>query len=278
MPNLSYPHPVLRADSGEPDIGIGSVSDIEIGFEVSERNIRIDLSRLVTNNPVIDSLIEAGAAGWFIRAQCPGTYYRRSWATSNKNFTITLDTRDVGNTVDLGVEVCARRPIEGYRPGGIHADYAGQAFDLREGDVLASAGRTVFSVDTAFDPLSASVESIINICEGDFEYGPFEVDLDDDIIRVSLSVKDWDRYQAIRNNWTGFIHSSIVVPTLVLALPLVQKHVGQKWADRLSALRSAAEAGGINAGTDLELAQELLRGPLRRGIDDIIREMDRGES
>lgn len=277
--NVSYPHPVLG--NGD-DIGLGTTDTITVACTVRDESVTLEIEGLRTENPTIDKLVDDGVAEWVIRIQCARTYYRSTVTTQEPAASTTIDGRELDGAVDIDVSLCAIVEIPGYLPDGMHADYGDQAFDLLVGDLVVLGGGFRFNVDKEFDPLRASVRSLMTVSEGDHEIGAFRVDLDDDLILISLSKHDWAAWNATKDHAPEILHASLVVPVLLHCIPKVVDYLGTRWADRLDVLLERVAAGEAPLHDDLARAQALLagpkaRGPMGRGLASLQMLIDQGD-
>ena len=277
--HVSYPHPVL---SNGDDIGLGTTDAIDLACTIRDESVTLEIEGLRTENPTIDKLVEDGLAEWVVRVQCARTYFRSTTTTRDGTASTTIDGRELDGAVDVDVSVCAVAEIPGFRPDGVHKDYGDQKVDLLVGDLLVLGGSFRFAVDKDFDPLRASVRSLMTVTEGDHDVGSFRVDLDDDLILVSLSKHDWASWNATKDHAPEILHASLVVPVLQHCIPRVEEFEGRRWADRMDVLLERVMSGDTPLHDDLSKAQALLSGPrdlgpMGRGLASLQMLIDRGD-
>lgn len=278
--HVSYPHPVLGNDD---DVSVGTTETIDLACTIRDESVTLEIEGLRTKNPIIDKLVEDRLAEWVVRIQCARTYFRSMTTTQDSAATITIDGRELDGAVAVDISLCAVAAIPGYQPDGVHGDYGDQKFDLMVGDLVVLGGRFTFTVDKEFDPLRASVRSLMTVSEGDHDVGAFRVDLDDDLILVSLSKHDWAAWNETKDHAPEILHACLVVPVLLHCIPKVGEYAGRRWADRMDVLLERAAAGNAALNNDLSKAQALLAGPkalgpMGRGLASLQWLIDRGDA
>jgi hypothetical protein len=269
---VSYPHPVI----GLRDDVAGELAPLDADLQCDGSLVRITVKDLRVTNPTVQAYIDTGAAGFMIRVHSARTYFRWSWTTSEASLTIEVPAAKLGSQVKVAHRVVALKPIQGYRPQGLHPDYGDVRFALAPGDVLAEGAEASFDIDSDFDPLTGSVGSIMQVKQGDHSRGA-KVEFNVDKITIRIGKDDYAAYQSVRAGAPAILHSVVVLPVLVEAVALVQKggdgvHDDLLWSGRL---RSMIDAKGISLdGSLVEIAQELLANPLQRSCEEARRHLD----
>lgn len=267
--SISYPHPVL----GNGDDIAGGVMEPVIEYSITDEAIRLHVNNLSTGHSSVDMLIDSEHAQWQIRVKCARTYMRENFVVSGPEWTKTLSGTDYEGIVKIETQVLAVNDIEDYSPTGAHADYGDEVFQIKTGELLAIGPIFSFHIDKVFDPLKAPVASLLKVKEGEHDTGPFQLDLDDDMIFVKLSKADWQEYAGIRDRVPALLHSAIVMPVLATAITELNKYEGTLWAGRL---RDLIERKEIDISHPLTAAQELLGSPLKRTFDEVNTKLDKG--
>jgi len=229
-------------------------------------------------NPTIDEYIRQGDAAFSIRVGCGATYYREVFKTHEARFEKTLPSATLSGEIEVRVHVCSLKPINPYKPVGLHEDYESRAFSLRASDFLAVGPRFRVQPDKKFDPLAVDVSSIMRIVRGKFEKGPFRVNLDWNQIRVELSEEDHASYGLVSARFPGMIHGALVLPVLYEAIVHMQKPKDEQdmredltWFKRLSSLLQTRD---LQREPALVAAQKLLESPFSRVLADARRELE----
>jgi len=266
---ISYPHPVL----GNGDDISNNVMEPEVEYTITDEAIRLSASRLLTGHTGIDELVSSNYAQWQIRVQCNRTYMRANFLTSGPDWCHHLAGPDFEGTVDVETQVIAVRSIDDYSPDGAHSDYSSECFQIKPGELLAVGPAFRFHVDKNYDILKAPVSSLLQVREGDHEHGPFKVLLEDRLIFVELSKRDWQEYAGIRDRVPTILHSAVVLPVLAKAISDIGDYSDTIWANRLQEI---IERRDIDTENPLNAAQELLDCPLKRTFDQVNAMLDRG--
>ena len=266
---ISYPHPVY----GNGDDIADAVMEPIIEYTITDEALQIRASDLITGHSDIDKLVNDGKARWQIRVKCPRTYIRENFLVADKKWSTNLAGPDYEGTVEIETCVLAIEDIDNYTPANAHEDYEDESFQIKSGELLAIGPDFTFLVDKVYDPLKAPVASLLKVVEGEHDTGPFHLILDDDLIIIKLSKKDWQEYAGIRDRVPSLLHSSIVLPVLAAAISNIYTNQGTLWSDRLKELIEIKE---IDIEHPLIAAQVLLDSPLTRTFDEVNARLDKG--
>lgn len=261
MSGFSFPHPVLGNDddvAGDWEPQLDKVT-------LERTRITLEFSGLVPGNADIAKLVAAGDAHVVLRIQCPRTYYRDVVTTAKPNLVHMLDASDVEDNVEIAVSVCAARPLPGYAPVGMHADYPASGFGLLQGDVLAVADRFLFSADKDFDPLRGPIPSLLVVRQSGEPDGPFEVDWSGDKIEIAVNDQQWSHFLYFTDMAPHYLHSALVLPVLALAITKMEEQ-DTKWKSRL--LKFFVDRD-IDWSDPCRAAQELLADPFGRASEQL---------
>jgi len=267
---ISYPYPVC----GNGDDVVGAVMEPSIEYSITDEAIQLKVSDLTTGHNDIDGLVNDGRARWQIRVKCARTYIRENFLVEGPQWSTNLAGPDYEGTVEIETRVLAVDDISNYSPENAHEDYNGAEFYLKAGELLAIGPDFTFLVDKDYDPLKAPVASLLNVVEGEHDSGPFQLILDDDIIIIKLSRKEWGQYAGIRDRVPTLLHSALVMSVLAAAITKIDEHQETLWSARLKDLIQKKE---VNTDCSLTAAQELLDSPLTRTFDEVNARLDRGD-
>lgn len=269
--SLLLPHPVL----GRGDDVLGEYKIAEDGFNVQQDDKKTILSvEFVLENKTLEDLISNKKANFNIEVECPATFYRRSFPFTDNKCKVEIEKNDLRNKVIVSFYITANINIPKYIVLGANPDYEDSEFDIGEGDVLAFAGTTSFNAEILWEDLRR-IFNIIKI-QKDLERdeGPAMFNLSNDIIYVSLSKKDFLRYDSYRDendSFTAIYHSSIVLSALIYALTEMmserkQEYIEYKWYRVLDSRRiNDNEINSLwNPINIPEIAQKMLGEPLKR--------------
>lgn len=258
----SYPYPVL----GNRDDILSDIIDCDLESVAVENRLILKLPELKITHPDISSLISAGDAAWLIRVRCSRTYYRVIDIISDKSWEKIFDSSNLEGEVVVDVSVIAMTDIKNYAPDFMNEDYGEQKFFVENRNILAIGPTFKIQIDKQFDPLKAPMSSFIRIIRGDFQSGPCQVTLDDDLILVELSKQDWEGYAGIKDRAYSVLHSSLILPVLAEAIREIEKHSDVMWSSRLQTL--IAEQN-LNLDKPFESAQFLLDSPIERTFKNL---------
>lgn len=270
--NISYPYPVL----GNEDDARGVFNVRSFKHVLSRQQILLSAS-FDLENKTIEKLIEEKKAAFTVEVECPGTFFRKSYLTHDRNAKIVLPSDLVREHVSVTFFIRATESIEKYHVEGCHEDYEGFTSEISAGDVLALGGATSFIADKDFDPLRPVISSLIAIKPGTHDKGPMVVGYNDDKIIIKLSKNDHKNYLTVKSKVSivGILHAAIVLPVLADAIRLVnekdQELQGMHWFRRLEVILRQQELGGDEP---LSSAQQLLSSPVERCLFCLTHEDD----
>lgn len=267
---LSLPHPVLGL--GDDVNGFYRASP---AVKLGRQNISVIVNHGVSNK-TIESLLNNKAVVFCTEINCPQTFYRKAFLTTESSQVIEIPSDELRDKTEINFYIIAAKDISSYSVDGANEDYRGFTFEIEKGDVLGYGGRTFFIAAKRWEDIKA-LSSLMVIKKSEKEKGPFDVDLNSDKIVVYLSEQDFDTFRrASRHGFDPIFHSSIAVPVLMHALNqmmgddeenLFENH---KWYQIL-------EFRKIDEGLDRkwsreyipEIAQTLLVDPLTRTLSRV---------
>lgn len=273
--NLLLPHPVL----GRGDDVLGKYNVMEDSFVIEQDGKNTKLSALLNlENKTLENLIAKKIVNFNIEIECPATFFRKSFLSSENKIQVELDKNILRDKVIVSFFITAINKITDYSNSDANEDYQNTKFDISEGDVLAYAGTISFNADILWEDLRR-IFNIIKIRPDERENGPAIYQLNGDVIFISVSKNDYinyDNYKEENENFTSIYHTSLVLPCLVFALTEMMSDRGNdykeyKWYRVLDSRR--INEPEINRLWDLrgvpELAQVMLGNPYSRTFDAI---------
>ncbi len=260
----SYPFPVL----GNLD-DISGIFSPAMDYTLEPSQVTLDCT-FELENETIEGLIDTGDASFYVQLECPSTFYRRTYSSSERSLRIELVAGDLRDKVNVTFLVCSNVQIPEYSPVGVHPDLAGEPSYVEVGDVLADGGVGFFIADKTFDPLKAPISSFMKINKGSAKTGPMVIDYEDEQIIIVLSEEDYDRYLYVKNYAPNILHSSLVLPALTDVLYTMKydrkAHEDQPWYARLQQIIVQQK---IDMSEPIVAAQQILGQPLQRSFDEI---------
>ncbi|PIZ64391.1 hypothetical protein CO051_03505 [Candidatus Roizmanbacteria bacterium CG_4_9_14_0_2_um_filter_39_13] len=274
--NLLLPHPVL----GRGDDVMGNFKVNVDGFTVQQNIQKTKLSiDLFLENKTLEQLISKEEALFNVEIECPATFYRTSFISIKPRFEIEIDKNYLRERVNVAFYITSNKKLE-YKNEGANSDYENSSFEVNEGDVLGSAGSTSFNASILWEDLRRIFNIIKIEKDQERDEGSAIFKLNNDIIYISLSKKDYISYENYRNesdNFTWIYHASLVFPALIYALNEMMSeeraddYKQYKWFIVLDSRRAnEAEVRNIwNPENIPEIAQIMIGRPLARMLSSI---------
>jgi hypothetical protein len=246
--------------------------------EDSDPDNYIVTARYELDNPGIHQLLAEQKAEFVCELSCTGAFFRTSKTSSSFTQIMHIPKNAVRDEVEMLFLIVANDDILRYTNPDAHPDFAGYAFDLQKGDVLAYIGESSFIAGIAFQKLKA-VSSFMEIIKGDQTNGETIVLLDTPKIQIQLPSEDYQRYSApsIVNNkeYAAIFHAGIVLPALIHALHQMinsESFNDYAWA-KIVRFRMENEEGlhGITFEHEnvIKISQYLLSMPVGRLLSDL---------
>jgi hypothetical protein len=264
----SYPHPVL----GNRDDVPGAAFQATLEMSTDKENVYVVVD-IVCSCETLNTLLVAGRAAYVLHVECSNTLFRRAYEFREPRHRISIGADNLNDAVEVNVFVLATDRIPGYYIPEAHSDYAGTAFEIQRGDILAVGEGQVFHIESDFDSLSR-IGSIMQINEspkdGDI---PMEPSFDGDKIVIFLSKSDFSDYKILKlhEGVRSPLTTTIVLPVLVEALHILKEKGESDGAEDprrwVRALSRRIESLGLAAESQpLLLAQKLLELPVKRAL------------
>lgn len=228
--SFSFPFPVLGHAN---DIVGHELPPIEMLSTItgSTVELRLEPVPLTTGHATLDQLVADDKAAWFLRVHCARTYFRKESRLSPDNPAIRISTDDVEGKTACELFVIAMQDISGYWPANMHSDYSGTSFNVRQAEVLAIIDTFETHIEPRFDPMTADPTSFIRFqVDSSKRNGPFVVDLDGDLITVSLPREEWTLVNEMNGRIPDLAHAAIVLPVLMMAISQKGNHRSTRWA------------------------------------------------
>lgn len=273
--NLSLPHPVL----GINDDVSGSIYKPTLLVTPGKKSTSLKISQELMNSTLV-SMISTGKAVYCIQINCPQTLYRETFEMLDGETELVIGTNNLRNKVFVDFFIIAKTDISDYLIEGSNPDYDGYKFDIQKGDVLAFGASMQFLAVKNWDMLKGCKAFLQVERDDNNKSGPFSVFLSDEQIIIRLSSQDFDNYTyCSKTDYSGILHSSIVLPVLVYALgEMLRDKEGYedcKWFQVLEMLRVQDENLKKIDWADHSniplIAQTLLERPLTRALTNLIK-------
>lgn len=268
----SLPHPVV----GVGDDAFGELSASTPDVDVSSQTTTISINELRCTNEAIDSLLNDGGAEFVVRIECGSTFFRRVWKTANHSLDISVGSGELQGTVEVTIDVAARRTLDSYRPTRLHADYGDASFTIETGSILATGLYFYFDVHDSFDPLSGNAASLFRIRSNETDDEPMSVVCDaENHVIIKLSKSELTQYEKVKQHHVGVIHTGLVFPALIEAINSLRSSDQQAllpWQLRLRQILDDAAIGDETSA--ITAASIVLKRPFYRAATHVLAKMD----
>lgn len=264
---MRYPHPVL-SESSSDYTGV----EFSVSFEqqiTDDDQLKI-ISQLSTNCDELKNLIEnqKASAGYFV--VCRRTYFNHLQCVSLGKSEEYFKKSDLYGAVSLHPLIWTLQNVENYSSRHIDAEF-GKEIAITRGAVIAMGPEFRFSIDQQkFKPF----ETIFNLAQSkDVEPGMIKVDPEGDKITILAEPKTYNSIAEMRN-----IHSGRTILINAVYMPAIMDIVSRLQTDGPSleskpwyrVFEAKCDDMGIRPSDEaclpLEVAQKLLRGPLKATI------------
>jgi hypothetical protein len=280
----SFPYPVLDWT----DDVTSSFEILNVTKSPSTEDIVVAFD-LESNDPDLWARVDDGALRVEFRWTCNATMEAgvlesltvRSIGPVRRSFETSLPQDRVARAIDIEVIVVAACPSPAWSWSRQHPDYAGETFEVEEGDILAQVPSFPISAKKLYDPMSGPVGACFEFVRQPSLRRGMRVDLSsDEVVRVELA----DR---LYNDLTQLSHrpellvSLIVLPALtdtLARLRLMADHdtvedsawylsLNRMVLDRTDRAESLASEFEV-----LPIAQRLLEHPIDSALESLTTE------
>ena len=265
LSNRSFPYPVVGNADDVQD------AEFQATFEFESDKTNFYLSATVKcSSTTLLKLIDKGRACYTLHVECGNTLFRETYDFTSETHRVTLPGTLVHDTVEVNAFVRATAPAANYEVEGAHEDYAGAAFAIGPGDILAVADGQAFDADHDVDPLRKVGSLMVIVRSTKSGDHSMEVDFDGDPnkILILLSESDFAAYIAMKMvpNLTSHLTTTLVLPVLIEAIHILEEPEPPdcKWARVLAQRLETLNVG--SAASALEKAQRLLELPIKRAL------------
>lgn len=276
----SYPHPVL-SHFGDDILNSVFMPVVKVK---GAKNAYVFEAIFKTNNADLLHLIEQKKAQYAVHVECNQTRYRSIFTNSAVNFSFEIPASMLDGRVEVCSFILAARPLDKYKNGDFHPDYAKLSFRVRRGDTLAVGHDHEFPADKKNDPLR-KVSSIFSIVKSnDPQAIGMDIDLSGLKIRVTLSEANFNAYMFLRQSQPlhAVLSASIIVPALVDVIEKVRcaamenatgQFVDRRWymvlSRKLRDISIDPENPDSFVDSSLKIAQVVLGHPISASLEGL---------
>lgn len=237
-PGKGWPYPVLRPEFGddypnaefqveiEPRLALGSVAlDTTAEFKLSDPDLR--------------NLVEKGAAEYVLLVKSPKTHFRKEFQSSEPRIVCSFRGELSGRVEFSSFLVCIETQHD-FVAKGWHSDFAGLAFDIQAGFVLAEDKPKEYWIDSADE---APIGTIFEHRPGGLHDGRWDCNLDNDRVQIQLSDADSRRFRRAREQANNtpqgqYLMNGLFLPVLIHVLNRADEsdgaYAGYRWFDSLN--------------------------------------------
>ncbi|MGI9296881.1 MAG: hypothetical protein ACR2QC_03160 [Gammaproteobacteria bacterium] len=265
-PRKAFPYPVLPDDRDYNDDYVNS--DFQVPLDLvagaGSGDIVLTANFQINENAILERI--GKDAAYAVHVLCAQTCFRRLVRTHETRLEYVFKNRELhGKAVLTGCVVCTAG-VRNYHSPNFHSEFGGKSFNLSRGSVLAVAVPEVFYVDAEpAKPVAAVIQLVKN---GKIPKGEFDYDIDDDLVRILMRDKDYNRFNAGRRHadTVKFLIMSVYYPVLTEVLRAMyteggEVHDGKRWYRAIE--RKIGELGMEPKEGNFHLvAQRLLGRPL----------------
>jgi hypothetical protein len=271
--NLLFPHPILREDiSSLVANDYAKSSEFRISFEgtvTSADEYKIE-SFAIIKNAEISGLINDGKAKVGYYVTCLDTYYSRLITVPLGKKDTLLDLNNLHGVVSLQPLIWATIDISSFCNTELDPDFGGSA-TFEKGNVIALGSEAQFSVDELkFEPIGTIFSLEIS---PDTEEGIFEVDSQDDTIKIYAAQTTCDNISAARAapNGPALLLNCVYFPVLVQVLANLKEQPDAFYSFTwFKTIKAKCDELGFDLQDEkyssLFIAQKLLKHPMKAAI------------
>lgn len=270
LSDISLPYPVLGVNDDVMPVLPADAVTVVNGED--DKCFTFSISLKYSNNDIL-RLVNEGSAVYTCEYECSKTMMRQCVKAATPQFKIVIPRTAVAGRINFNAYVTVVKPISDYVNSGFNDDYAGAAFDMEPGDILAAFPSWSYDADIDYAKLQAA-GSFMMIRENK-NIADVLFNIEEDKIMIELPPKHYEAYcnDTVRGS-AQTIHSSLVLNALTYALLNYKDHEEKLWARTIDyRLRTEEEfkGKGIDDPSDiLVIAQRLLKDPYMRMFDKLI--------
>lgn len=276
----TWPHPVLSplSDDISPN---GFDFDLDVWPDLPRWRLRVTAKHA---DETMQQLISLNRACYVLHIECKRTHFRDAFKSTESEFELPISGDQLFGVVEASFFVVATTDIDSYQHPAQHDDYRDSTFSVSVGEPLAVAVSKSFEAPLEADPI-LKLSSIIDIRKGDENTRFMSVNCHGERIVLELPPSEYESYRNLRAdlNLRGLLASTVILPGLLQSLHYLRElgsddlgefKAAHRWSrlvvSRLEGMGIELSGGDEGGSVCLDAAQRLLRGPLRRSLDDLI--------
>ena len=243
------PYPLLAPWTEDYEDSSFSV-DVPEAVLNNGRQVKVDLAFRL-HSDTLQGLIENDNARYVVEVSCRRTFERSTHVTSEQD-TLRLDASDYDEEILITPYVVSTRALEEFRS----SEHASEWRDYRpEGFSVPTAGILAVGNNTRIILKDSGVSSVIDlVANPKVSEGTFDVELDDERIKIYVPLADKEKIEAVRTRRGSSVEFAALFPGLYLhavveGLRNLSEHEDTRWA---FTMRNALDRLG-HSGVDTEL-------------------------
>lgn len=238
-PGKGWPHPVLRPPEYGDDYPRAEF-EVDIERKLAPGSVAVDVTAVFElSDPDLLGLVSSGAAEYVLLVKSPKTHFRKE-LRSNKPVLQESFKGELSGRVEFSPFLVCIESRNDFVAKGWHSDFAGLAFDLAPGFVLAEDRPKECWIDAAEE---APIGTIFEQLPGGKRDGYWECILDGDRVRILLSDADSRRFRIAREQVNDtpdaqYLMNGLFLPVLIHVLSEADKnetaYAEYRWFDALN--------------------------------------------
>ena len=261
------PHPLLAPWTDDYP---NATFTAQVPHAVINNGLQINLTiKYHLTSQYLRTLITEGCAHFVSVIACTTTFSRISQSCDQEDDLCILDAGDFAEALKLTPYVVTKQPVEGFISNELAEEITiikPTGFDIPAGSILAVGNSTDIELEEVGSPFS-----VIDLVASNFVgSGAFEVDLEENRIKVHMHPEDKNRIEALRQHGNQSWEMAVLFPSIYLhaiseALRNVADYPDHRWS---RTMRSALERHNITVDDEelkisaLTHAQTLMERPI----------------
>ena len=261
------PHPLLAPWTDDyPD----ATFTAQVPHAVINNGVQINLTiKYHLTSKYLRGLIAEGYAHFVSVIACTRTFSRNSQTCDQEDDLWILEASDFAEALKLTPYVVTNQPVEGFTSGELAEEITRvkpSGFNIPAGSILAVGNSTDIELEEVGSPFSV----IDLVANNSVTGGTFQVDLEDNRIKVSMPPDDKNRIEALRQHGDQSWEMAVLFPSIYLhavseALRSLADYPEHRWS---RTMRAALERHNINVDDEalksnaLTYAQTLMERPV----------------
>ena len=239
------PHPLLAPWTDDyPD----ATFTAQVPHAVINNGIQINLTiKYHLTSQFLRTLITEGYAHFVSVIGCTRTFSRNSQTCDQEDDLCILDASDFAESLKLTPYVVTKQPVEGFISDELAKEITlikPVGFDIPAGSILAVGNSTDIELEEVGSPFSV----IDLVASNSIDSGTFQVDLDDNRIKVHMPPEDKNRIETLRQHGDQSWEMAVLFPSIYLhavseALRNLEHYPEHRWS---RTMRAALNRHNIN--------------------------------